>query len=45
MLQFKEFPWVHGRKKMDTTQWILIFGGFFIVILVPLIIARRRRKE
>jgi hypothetical protein len=29
---------------VDTTQWIILVGGFFIVVLVPLLIARGRRK-
>ena len=29
---------VSKENSMDTTQWVIIFGGFFIVILVPLII-------
>jgi hypothetical protein len=30
---------------MDTTQWIIIIGGFFIVVLVPAVIAVRKRRK
>jgi hypothetical protein len=29
---------------VDTTQWIILAGGFFIVILVPVLIWAGRRR-
>jgi uncharacterized integral membrane protein len=30
---------------METTQWIVLVGGFFIVVLVPVLITRRNRRK
>lgn len=30
---------------MDTTQWIVLIGGFFIVVLVPALFALRRNRK